>query len=67
MKYGLPLRHPNTKSMEQSNLNLSTDFVQDMLAESPAKEPKAVVADRTPKLSKNVHWAVKGIKTIFVY
>ena len=47
--------------MEQSNPNLSTDFVKDMLAESPAKEPKAVVADRIPKLPKNVHWAVKAV------
>ena len=31
------------------------------LAESPAKEPKAVVADRIPKLPKNVHWAVKAV------
>lgn len=47
--------------MEQSNLNLSTDVVKDMLAESPVKEPKAVVADRIPKLPKNVHWAVKAV------
>lgn len=53
--------------MEQKIPNLSTEFVQDMLTESPAKEPKAVVADRIPKLPRNVHWAVKGIKTIFVY
>lgn len=39
--------------MEQANPNLSTDFVKDMLAESPAKEPKAVVADRIPELLKN--------------
>ena len=48
--------------MEQTNPNLSTDFVKDMLAESPAKESKAVVADRIPKLPKNVHWAVKAVK-----
>ena len=47
--------------MEQTNPNLSTDFVKDMLAESPAKESKAVVADRIPKLPKNVHWAVKAV------
>ena len=47
--------------MEQSNLNLSTDVVKDMLAESPAKESKAVVADRIPKLPKNVHWAIKAV------
>ena len=51
----------NTKSMEQTNPNLSTDFVKNMLAESPAKESKAVVADRIPKLPKNVHWAVKAV------
>ena len=51
----------NTKSMEQTNPNLSTDFVKNMLAESPAKEPKAVMADRIPKLPKNVHWAVKAV------
>ena len=51
----------NTKSMEQTNPNLSTDFVKDMLAESPAREPKAVMADRIPKLPKNVHWAVKAV------
>ena len=51
--------------MEQTNPNLSTDFVKDMLAESPAKEPKAVVADRIPKLPKNVHWAVKADKDRF--
>lgn len=47
--------------MEQSNPNLSTDVVKDMLVESPAKEPKAVVADRIPNLPKNVHWVVKAI------
>ena len=47
--------------MEQTNPNLSTDFVKDMLAESPEKESKAVVADRIPKLPKNVHWAVKAV------
>ena len=47
--------------MEQTNPNLSTDFVKDILAESPAREPKAVVADRIPKLPKNVHWAVKAV------
>ena len=47
--------------MEQKSPNLSTDFVKDMLAESPAREPKAVVADRIPKQPKNVHWAVKAV------
>lgn len=47
--------------MEQTTPNLSLDDVQDMLAESPAKESKAVVADRIPKLPKNVHWAVKAV------
>lgn len=47
--------------MVQDTPNLSTDVVKDMLAESPAKEPKAVVADRIPKLPKNVHWAVKAV------
>lgn len=47
--------------MVQDTLNLSTDNVKDMLTESPAKEPKAVVADRIPKLPKNVHWAVKAV------
>lgn len=48
--------------METNTSNLSTDFVKDMLAESPAKESnKAVVADRIPKLPKNVHWAVKAV------
>ena len=50
--------------MEQSNPNLSTDFVKDMLAESPAKEPKAVVADRIPKLPKN-GWVAKVDKDRF--
>ena len=48
--------------MEQSTPNLSTDFVKDMLAESPAKEPnKAVEADRIPKLPMNTHWAIKAV------
>lgn len=47
--------------MVQDTPNLSTDFVKDMLTESPAKELKAVVADRIPKLPKNVHWAVKAV------
>lgn len=47
--------------MEQKIPNLSTDVVKDMIAESPAKEPKAVVADRIPKLPKYPHWAVKAV------
>ena len=39
--------------MVQNTPNLSTDFVEDMLAESPVKEPKAVVADRIPNQPKN--------------
>ena len=41
--------------------NPSTDFVKDMLTGSPAKELKKAVADRIPKLPKNVHWAIKAI------
>ena len=36
--------------MELNIPNLSSDFVKDMLAESPAKELKAVVADRIRNL-----------------
>ena len=47
--------------MIENTLNLSSDNVKDMQAESPAKESKETVADRIPKLPKNVHWAVKAI------
>ena len=47
--------------MNMLNLNLSSENVHDMLAESPVKEPTAVVADRIPKLPENVHWAVKAV------
>ncbi|MDD5784663.1 MAG: hypothetical protein PUD52_06960, partial [Prevotella sp.] len=47
--------------MKEKVLNLSPDNVKDMQTESPAKESKETVADRIPKLPKNVHWAVKAI------
>ena len=47
--------------MSNSLTNPSTDFVKDMLTGSPAKELKKAVADRIPKLPKNVHWAIKAI------
>ena len=47
--------------MSNSLTNPCTDFVKDMLTGSPAKELKKAVADRIPKLPKNVHWAVKAV------
>ena len=55
------IRFTFVSEMKEKVMNLSPDNVKDMQTESPAKESKETVADRIPKLPKNVHWAVKAI------
>ena len=47
--------------MMQTKLNLSTDLVEDKLAESPLQEPTAVAADSIPLLPEKLHWAIQAV------
>lgn len=46
---------------KQSNPNLSSELVQNILNESPVKEQKETMTDRIPNLPKNLHWAENAI------